>query len=187
MAYQGQFIENPITGQSIYFLTTTRQSCGAELVVESSYRGRSLEPQPHFHPTQEEHFEVLQGEVTVRLDGTLRTLRCGEELRIAPGQVHSMWNSSEARATVRWTTRPALRTEEFLETVFTLAQAGLVTPGGVPGVLQSSLLAGEFEGEFRLAEPPRWVQNILFGLLRPIALLLGLRAVYSPVRKTKIA
>ncbi|KUG07257.1 cupin domain-containing protein [Solirubrum puertoriconensis] len=187
MAYQGQFIENPITGQSIYFLTTTRQSQGAELVIESSYRGHSTEPLPHYHPAQEEYFEVLQGEVTVRLDGELHTLRRGEELRIAPKQVHSMWNNSEARATVRWTTRPALRTEEFLETVFTMAQAGLVTPSGVPGVLQSSLLAGEFDGEFRLAKPPRWVQKLVFGLLRPLARVLGLRAVYSPVRKAKVA
>ncbi|WP_165903770.1 cupin domain-containing protein [Hymenobacter gummosus] len=179
MAYQGQSVENPITGQSLYFLSTARQTNGRELVLEASYRGRGPEPRPHYHPQQEELFEVLQGELQVRLDGQLRTLRRGERLRIAPGQVHAMWNGQDERTIVRWTTRPALRTEELLETTFTLAQAGLVTPEGAPGLLQSSLLLSEFGREYRLANPPRLLQRVVFGLLRPLARLIGLRASYG--------
>jgi quercetin dioxygenase-like cupin family protein len=180
MAYQGQSIENPYTGQSLHFLITSRQTGGAELVLESSYRGRGPEPRPHYHPEQEEHFEVLEGELQVRLDGQRRTLRRGEQLRIAPGQVHAMWNEQPGRSVVRWTTRPALRTEQLLETAFGLAQAGLVGPDGAPGLLQSSLLLAEFDREYRLPKPPRWVQRLLFGALRPLARLVGLRAVYAP-------
>jgi quercetin dioxygenase-like cupin family protein len=179
MAYQGQSVENPVTGQSLYFLSTARQTNGRELVLESSYHGPGPEPRPHYHPQQEELFEVLQGALQVRLNGQLRTLHRGEKLRIAPGQVHSMWNEQPGRTIVRWTTRPALRTEELLETTFTLAQAGLVTAEGAPGLLQSALLLGEFDQEFRLARPPRLVQRLVFGLLRPVARFIGLRASYG--------
>ncbi|GAB2951384.1 hypothetical protein GCM10027048_15450 [Hymenobacter coalescens] len=183
MAYPGQTVENPITGQTLLFEATARQTQGAELVLVSSYRGHGPEPLPHYHPEQEETFEVLQGELTVRLDGQLHRLGPGERLRIAPGQVHSMWNDADTRAMVRWTTRPALRTEDLLETLFTLAQAGLVTAEGVPGLLQTSLLLPEFDREFRLARPPRWVQRLLFGVLRPVARAIGLQAVYGTERR----
>ncbi|OON67109.1 cupin domain-containing protein [Hymenobacter sp. CRA2] len=180
MPYPGQALENPVTGQTIYFMTTARQSAGTELVLESSYRAWGPEPLPHFHPQQEELFEVLQGELMVRLDGQLRTLQRGERLRIGPGQVHAMWNGSPTRAVVRWSTRPALRTEEFLETLFSLAQSGLVTAEGTPGWLQTSLLLHEYAAEFRLAKPPRWLQQTIFAFLRPLARLIGLKAVYGP-------
>ncbi|GAB3823759.1 cupin domain-containing protein [Hymenobacter jeollabukensis] len=179
MAYQGQTIENPFTGQSLHFLTTARQTGGTALVLQSSWRGQGSEPAPHYHPAQEELFEVLQGQLTVRLDGELRHLRAGEQLRIRPGQVHSMWNEVDERATARWTTRPALRTEDLLETVFSLAQAGLVKADGAPGLLQAAVLLPAYDQEFRLARPPRWVQRVVFGLLRPLARLIGLKATYS--------
>ncbi|RAK69459.1 cupin domain-containing protein [Hymenobacter edaphi] len=179
MAYQGQTIENPFTGQSLHVLTTARQTSGAALVLQSSWRGHGSEPAAHYHPAQEELFEVLQGQLTVRLDGELRRLGAGEQLRIRPGQVHSMWNEAAERATARWTTRPALRTEDLLETVFSLAQAGLVKADGAPGLLQASVLLPAYDQEFRLARPPRWVQRTVFGLLRPLARLIGLKATYS--------
>lgn len=179
MAYQGLTLDNPFTGQSLHFLVTSRQTQGRELVLQSSWRGRSPEPAAHSHPAQEELFEVLQGQLTVRLNGELRQLRAGEQLRIGPGQVHSMWNAAEERAIARWTTRPALRTEQLLETTFALAQAGLVRADGAPGLLQAAVLLSEFRQEFHLARPARWVQRLVFGLLQPVARLLGLKASYG--------
>lgn len=179
MAYQGLTLDNPVTGQSLHFLVTGRQTQGRELVLQSSWHGAGPEPAPHFHPEQEELFEVLEGQLTVRLGGQLHQLRAGEQLRIGPGQVHAMWNATEARTLARWTTRPALRTEELLETTFSLAQAGLVGPDGAPGLMQAAVLLGEFGREFRLARPARWVQGLVFGLLRPVARLLGVKAHYG--------
>ncbi|KAA9339333.1 cupin domain-containing protein [Hymenobacter busanensis] len=173
MAYAGKTVQNPATGQSIRFIVTSQDSAGRVLEMESSYERRGPEPPAHFHPSQEERFEVLEGELRVRLDGQLRTLRTGEQLHIAPGQVHAMWNPSEDRTTVRWTTTPALRTEEFMESMFGLAQDGRVNAQGAPGLLHVAVLADEFAPEFRLANPPRWVQKVVFGVLRPLAQLAG--------------
>lgn len=179
MAYQGLTLDNPFTGQSIHFLVTSRQTQGQELVLQSSWRGRSPEPPAHYHPGQEEVFEVLQGQLTVRLAGELHQVQAGQRLRIGPGQPHSMWNAAEERTIARWVTRPARRSEELLETTFALAQAGLVRPDGTPGLLQAAVLLGEFSQEFRLVRPGRWAQRLVFGLLRPVARLLGVRAHYG--------
>ncbi|WP_400191442.1 cupin domain-containing protein [Hymenobacter sp. B81] len=170
-------MQNPLTGQSIRFITTSQDSAGRVLEMESSFSHAGPEPPAHFHPAQEEHFLVLEGELQVRLQGRLLRLRPGQRLRVAPGQVHSMWNAGEARTTVRWTVLPALRTEEFLENVFGLAQDGQVNAQGKPGLLPAAVLAGEYAPEFRLARPPRWVQRLVFGLLRPLARAIGLPAL----------
>ena len=175
MLMHPSLLSNPATGQVLKLVDNRYPG---ELIMDARYRARSREPLPHYHPVQEEHFEVLTGELTVRLEGRLHTLTSGDTLHIRPGQVHSMWNAADRSALVRWTTRPALRTEEFHRIIFGLAEEGLVNDEGVPGLLQVSLLAKEFDNEFRLANPPRWVQQIVFCLLRPLARLVGLRSTY---------
>ncbi|WP_324672090.1 cupin domain-containing protein [Hymenobacter sp. GOD-10R] len=150
MAYTGQVIENPVTGQRIRFVALAEASAGAELVLESTFRGRGLEPPAHFHPEQDEFFEVLQGELQVRLDGKLRVLHQGTTLRINRGQVHSMWNVAEQPAVVRWAVRPALNTETFMEELFAASQ----NERGMPTPQQVGQLLHQFGREFRLAPPP---------------------------------
>lgn len=173
MFTQPATIYNPVTGQQLTFVAVSQQ----ELVIEASYRAGSKEPLAHYHPVQEEYFEVLSGQLIVRLNNQLSTLHPGDTLRIPAGSVHSMWNSAAFPATVRWATRPALRTEEFHRVVFALAENGKVNAEGVPGLLLVSLLTKEFDHEFRLSRPPRWVQHLVFGLLRPFARMKGLQAI----------
>lgn len=173
MLTQPATIYNPVTSQQLTFVAASRQ----ELVIEASYWAGSKEPLAHYHPAQEEYFEVVSGQLTVRFNNQLSTLYPGDTLHIPAGSVHSMWNAAASPATVRWTTRPALRTEEFHRVVFALAENGKVNAEGVPGLLLVSLLTKEFDPEFRLAKPPRWVQHLVFGLLRPFARAKGLQAV----------
>jgi mannose-6-phosphate isomerase-like protein (cupin superfamily) len=83
------------------------------LEVEASYRPGGSPPPAHFHPSQDEHFEVLEGAMTTWVDGEERELPAGAEIDIGRGQVHQMWNPGEAPARVRWVTTPAGRTEEW--------------------------------------------------------------------------
>jgi hypothetical protein len=41
-----------------------------------------------------------------------------------------------------------------------------------------AVIAQEYEEEFRLAKPPWLIQKVLFGVLGPLARLLGYRAAY---------
>jgi sialic acid synthase SpsE/mannose-6-phosphate isomerase-like protein (cupin superfamily) len=48
----------------------------------------------HFHPLKEETFQVLHGDMTVSVDGHVRTLVSGETCLVMPGVWHSFWTAS---------------------------------------------------------------------------------------------
>lgn len=178
MAYPSKVVTNPITGQSIKFIQTSRDTQGLLLEMESTYQAHSTEPMPHFHPQQEEYFKVLSGSVSVRLNGELKILNAGEALNIPPNHIHSMWNPSEEKAVVNWQVQPALDTEYFLEMGMGLAQAGKVKADGMPNLLQSVVLVTRFKNVYRLAKPGPIAQKIVFSILAPFARLMGYRAIY---------
>ncbi len=169
---------NPVTGQKLIFLQTAKTTGGRLLEMESHYAARSPEPAPHYHPRQREHFTVLEGEMRVRIWGEVLSLKKGQDIIIQPGEVHSMWNPADGAAILNWKLEPALETEAFFRTVFGLARDGKTDAEGMPGLLQAALLATQYAGEFRLARPPFWAQQIVFGLLKPLAVIRGLKAVY---------
>ena len=66
----------------------------------------------------------------------------------------------------------------MIRNVFGLAQDGKVNKQGMPGLLQLAVFAREFDDVIQLTKPPQIVQRILFGLLAPLARLLGYRGSY---------
>lgn len=89
-----------------------------DFVVEAVWEpGGGGAPPNHLHPAQDEHFEVLEGELEVEVDGRPRTIRAGDVLDVPRGTPHRMWNASGARARARWATTPAGRTEEWFALV----------------------------------------------------------------------
>lgn len=178
MAYPSKIVKNPITGQEIKFIQTSRDTQGLLLEMESTFQPYSSEPLPHFHPRQEEDFKILSGSISVRLGNELIVLSAGNTLHIPAKQAHSMWNHSDEKAVVQWKVQPALDTEYFLEMGMGLAQAGKVKENGMPGLLQSILMVTHFRQVYRLTKPSPMLQNIVFTALKPIAQLLGYKAVY---------
>ena len=178
MARQGEILDNPVTGQRIIFRHTSDETDGALLEVESVYtKPTPSRPPVHYHPAQEERFEVLSGEVHVQVGGEARTLREGEALLIPPGTPHEMWAEAEG-VRVNWQTRPALKTESFFEIVWGLSRDGKTGEKGTPTLLQVVVIAQAYAGEFRLARLPWPVQRVLFAALAPLGRLLGYRASY---------
>ena len=178
MVKAGDAMENPVSGQHLVIQKTSQDTGGELLEVESVYtKPIPSRPPTHYHPRQEERFEVLAGKLDVLVDGQERTLEEGEILILPAGVPHEMW-SAEAGTRVNWQTRPALKTEAFFETVWGLAKDGKVNDKGVPNLLRAALIAREYEDEFRLASPPWAVQRILFELLAPVGRLLGYHARY---------
>lgn len=178
MARSDQVLENPKSGQRIIFRKTASDTGGELLEVESVYtKPTPSRPPVHYHPHQEERFEVLTGRLDVLMDGKEQTLEEGEVLTIPPGIPHEMW-SERAGARVNWQTRPALKTEAFFETIWGLARDGKTNEKGVPNLLQVAVIARNYADEFRLASPPLFVQRAIFAVLAPSGRLLGYRARY---------
>lgn len=147
--------------------------------MESIYHAASKEPVAHYHPFQDEDFTVLEGQLTVRINGAVRALKAGDTLHIPKNAVHSMWNASTDKTVVNWKVRPALDTEYLLETGTGLAADGKLSKNGQPPLLQVALLAQRFSSCFRLAKPPFAIQKLLFAALAPVARLRGYRAVFQ--------
>lgn len=179
MAFKGKVISNPVTGQQIKFIQTAKDTNGQLLEMESVYAAGSKEPPPHYHPCQAEDFTILDGEMTVRMNGGLTLLKKGDSLHVPPNTVHSMWNDAASVAIINWKVRPAMNTEYFFENAMGLAQDGKSKADGMPRFLQVVLLASKYSGTFRLVKPPFFVQKILFTMLKPFAYLAGYRAGYK--------
>ncbi|HVF82424.1 MAG TPA: cupin domain-containing protein [Flavisolibacter sp.] len=179
MAYKGKVIVNPVNRQSIEFVTTAKESNGEQLEMIATWEPHSIKPIEHYHPYQHENFGVLAGELTLIINGKTSVLRQGQSVDIPAKAAHAMWNNSNKKTVVKWKITPAMHTEYFLETGMGLAADNRTGRNGVPGILQTSLLARKYKKEFRLRKPPYFIQQIVFTLLVPFALLSGKKAVYK--------
>lgn len=113
-------------------------------------------PPTHYHPAQDEYFEVETGAMVYVVDGVDREVGAVESIQIPRRTSHKARNaSSEEPAIVRWESRPALRSEEFFAATARLS--------GNP--LDAALLASEYADVFRLSGPA--------GLAVPALALLG--------------
>jgi mannose-6-phosphate isomerase-like protein (cupin superfamily) len=168
-------VENPVGRMRLRFLRTAADTNGELVEMEATYQPGSVEPLEHFHPRQEEHFEVVSGSLRARVGTEERSLAAGDELDIPRGTVHAMWNEGEDEARVIWQTRPALRTEDFFVVVGRLAQEGKLTAKGAANPLLGAALLHEFRGEFRPTSPPPVVQAVVFPALAMLARPLGQR------------
>jgi hypothetical protein len=118
------------------------------LAVEAHYTPSGKKPPKHFHPSQDEHFEVLEGTLATRVDGEDRLLRAGDTLDVPRGTVHQMWADGGV-ARVRWETRPAGRTPQWFRAIDALHR-----DGRAPGAADWGVLLTEYRDVFRLAVAP---------------------------------
>ncbi len=182
MSRAGDVYENPVTGEYAVVRVGAQES-GGELSIADLYvsPGGAVAGE-HVHPGIEEVFTVVRGSVGFRLDGREDVAGPGRRLVVPPGVVHYWWNAGDEEAHVvvelRGDARLLRGFVTMLSNVFGMARDGKTDAKGRPNLLQASLLAREFDDVIRFVEPPRLVQKVLFGVLAPIARLLGYRAVY---------
>lgn len=166
MAQAGDILSNAL-GETITFLETAADSGGERLVMEVLYLPSHVRPTLHYHPRQEEHFEVLVGEIAVKRGDEEHTFGAGEKFEVPVGTVHTMSLGNATETRLRWEIRPALDTEGFFEAMWSLPEDRRPSP------LRLASILTRHRHEFRLAAPPYPVQRIVFGTLALVARLLG--------------
>lgn len=182
MAKAGELIENPITGERITFLKTTRETNGQLLRFEYVLPPRFTIPE-HVHPRQEERHEVLSGTLWGRVGGQEQVITEGQRV-IGPAGVPHAWRnpSEDEELHIVSELRPPLRFETLFETAFGLARDGKTTKQGMPkNPLQLAVLVDETRGMFYFTRPPVSVQRAflaLFAVLASVGRLLGYKASY---------
>lgn len=96
--------------QELRVVSTTAEA----LELESSWDTGGSPTLRHWHPHQQEHFAVLEGELSVDLGGEpTRVLRAGDTLDIPARTGHRMWNAGSTRTRATWRITPPLRAEQM--------------------------------------------------------------------------
>ena len=178
MATAGQVIRNPVTGETTTFLVTAADSGGKVLEIEMAADPKAAGGTEHIHPKIMERYEMLEGRLSLLLEGNETTVSAGQHLDIPAGTKHSFWNPDDAPARVRVRFEPAGRFEEFMESLYALASDGKTNAKSRPKLLQAALIGRRHIDDIALARPPVFVQRLLYAVLAPIARARGYRDRY---------
>ena len=178
MLQAGDVLENPVTGERAVVRVGTTESNGELLVADLYVRPGGAVMGEHVHPAIEESFTVVRGRLGYRLEGREGVAVPEERLHVPRGTVHDWWNAGGEGAQVLVEISPGARFDEMIRNAFGLARDGKTNASGQPHLLQAALFAREFDDVIRFTKPPRPVQRLLFGILAPVARLLGYKGSY---------
>ncbi len=98
----GTVLHNPVTGEYGRVLEDTAERGVGELLVVPGGAVAGA----HFHPAQEERFEVADGVLGYRLGGYRGELLAGDAVSVPAGAVHDWWNAGDGYLRARVTVTP---------------------------------------------------------------------------------
>ena len=168
----------PITGEWVFGLVPSSETQGEfERGVGVFTPGNSGLPE-HFHPTYDEHFDILVGDFVFKIDGKERKAGAGEQLVVPKGTPHTFRCIGDRHAVAVVETRPAARTGVVISTLFGLAHEGALTPQGQPKLLQAMVIGSEYADDTVFTNPPPNIAIPIAKAIAPIGRLLGYRPTY---------
>ena len=159
MITTGQTLTNSVTGETLVFRTTSADTNGERVVVETFVEPNGAVAAAHVHPAQEELFEILAGELEFRLGKQTIVAKPGDRVLVPPGP-RTGSRTSATRPRTSCARSPALGFEQLIETMFSLAADGKVNKKGMPNPLRLAVIARHHFGDVRLPFPPAWLQRL---------------------------
>jgi quercetin dioxygenase-like cupin family protein len=182
MAYAGQTIENPQSGERFTFRKTAADTNGEYLEFDLELQPDGKVPGKHVHPKQEERFEVLAGTMKFKLGRKTIVAHAGEVVTVPAGKAHKFQNGGMTTARVRVTVTPALKMEELFETVCELAADGRTLKNGMPKPLDLALFVSQYRDEVKAPFPPAALQRASLAPVAALAKARGHHARYDCYR-----
>ena len=180
MINPGDTVVNPVTGERLTFLKTSRQTDGEYCLIEATVRPKGFVAAKHVHPYQRERFEVVSGTLTMTVGRKKIELGPGESYTVEPGKAHKFANRGDTDVRFTCEVRPALTFEELIETMYGLAADGRTNKKGMPNPLRLAVIAQHHFDHVRLPLVPQALQKAGLALGAPFGRLLGYDAVYVP-------
>jgi quercetin dioxygenase-like cupin family protein len=170
----GEIMENPNSGERFIWQRTTTQTRGQSISFELEIAPGGTVPGAHRHPGAPERFEVLAGQIGLRVGKQTQILRAGQ-ITVPAGATHAWWNAGDEQARVLVEFDPALHLEGMFRSALAIIEAGNADRKGRPNPLAIAALLDEFRDEIALPSP---VLNHALRALAPIARLFGHRPLY---------
>lgn len=181
MAYAGQTIHNPITGEHITFVATADETNGESLIFECAVEPGKARLAPHLHTGQDEHFTMLSGTLGAMVGKEVYTLLPGQQLTLPRKIVHQWWNPTSQEVRFRVEVSPARNLEATLEAICGMAREGRLTKGAMPKDPFRLALFGKLS-ETYLPVVPVWMQRIGLAMGAAMARMLGYDPTFAAYR-----
>ena len=137
MAYAGQTIENPVSGERITFTQASADTCGELLAFDLTLSVDGHVPGAHVHPEQEERFEIVSGTMKFRMNGKKVVAGPGEVVVVPAGARHRFANGGDEQVQVRVEVRPALKMEDLLALFVTEYEREVRAPFPPPALVKA--------------------------------------------------
>ena len=179
MIRSGDTIYNKVTGETITFLATSKDTDGEAVVIETVVQPDGFVAAAHVHPSQSERFAVAEGTLALKVDGKEMTLEACDVAIVEAGQAHKFWNAGDEPVKFVCEVRPALQFESLLETMFSLAAEGKTNRKGMPNPLRLAVIAKRHFDTVQLPFPPAWMQAAGLAIGAPLGKLVGYGETYE--------
>ena len=174
MAKTNDIIENLVIGEKLKFLVTAEDSKGKELKFQVTCKVGATGPPMHWHPKQHETFEVISGTAEITLNGKKQLFTVGQKSEAPVNELHTYRNAGDNELVMTIALYPALSTEFFFETMYSLAKQGKCKANSVPkDLLQFTAILNEYYGELFIEGPPLPAQKFMAKVVGGFAKLIG--------------
>ncbi|MET9364742.1 cupin domain-containing protein [Streptomyces sp. NPDC006632] len=173
---QGEVYVNPRCRERVIIRTPAAETDGKRTIMDVYVQPGGAVSGAHTHPLSEERFTLVRGRVAFLVDGHEQVLDSpGQSVLIPPGAQHRWWNAGteESRHVCELRGRADRFESLVLRQLFGLAQDGKTDARGMPHLLQQAVTTLEFQDVLRFTQPSWPVQRVLFGVLAPVARMLG--------------
>jgi len=183
VAYPGEVLENPITGERMIFRKTSEETEGKLFQTEFFMKPHSkgVATVSHIQPGLEQRLRVLSGTMNYTLGNKIkRVAKPGDEVIIPPKVSHYIWNDGDRELCAFDEYVPAYDMEKFFETCYGLAKDGKSNKKtGVPTFPQLAVMIRGFKKEIGPGSPSGKFLGALAIVIAPLARVRGYRPWYS--------
>lgn len=170
---------NPVTGERSVLLTDPREHPENVLVSHLFISPGGRVVAPHWHPSLEERFLILRGQVGFLIDGKETTLGPGGSATVARNVIHDWWQVGDEEAEAIVEVSPGLRFMEMVASLFGLARDGKVNAEGMPDPLQLAVMGHEYRDTVVFTKPPAIVRKTALPAMAALGRALGREPMYE--------
>ena len=171
----GDVIVNEKAGERIVFREVPPLEGDGKTVIDVHLEALGAVPVAHIHPKTDEVFRVLEGSVTLVVEGVPQVVKAGESIHVPAGQAHAVENQNNAPVRVQVEMSPTGGMNLALAQVHGFLNAR-GEEGGLVEFLQMLRFAERYE-VYR-GDLPVWFQQLGIALAAPLARALGFSSFY---------